>query len=728
MRNLFCFILLVISFSGIAQIQFSQKTIWTIEDISSKVNPDFITDDFVESELIYYPIYKVNGKYCLSMVGITNANFQNEDLNQIAFLGSKIGNIITLKCPLEHLSELALIKNVKYLEVADRIAGPANNKMVVDTRVDSVWEGIGLSQPYTGKNVLIGITDWGFDYGHPMFMDTTLTYSRIRAAWDHFKLDGDQPVGFNYGVEYDTPSELATAESDTASTYYDYATHGSHVAGICAGSGAGTKYRGVAFEAQYLFNSIRLDVGSAIDAFNWMKSIADADGKRLVINMSWGLYYLGTMDGTSLVSQAIDILSDQGVVFVTSGGNNGDPSFHIKKDFASDTLRSRIQFYGYNLHPNMWGESISSWGEIGETYSMQLEVYDGSGVLLDSTPTYSTQEVGYHDSILKIGIDTVFYNYTIESSHPLNSRPMIWARVKNTNTNYRVVLKSFGDAGRVHYWNVVELDNGVGNWGQAFSSYGNGGVNGDTEYGVGEPACTESAITVAAHTSANFSQSGIEYPGNIAYFSSHGPTYDERMKPDVSAPGTSVVSSINSYTTASYSTAYSINFNGKDYDFSAFSGTSMSSPATAGVVALILEASPLLTPEEVKDVLKSTARQDNKTGVITAPGSTIWGMGKVTATAALALAEATAGIEVYAHRNDNIFQIYPNPTNGIINIVNQKESVESIWVEIYSLDGKLVLKEMLPQESLSLEQFEKGIYVMKVEQSGVINTFRIVIN
>lgn len=51
-----------------------------------------------------------------------------------------------------------------------------------------------------------------------------------------------------------------------------------------------------------------------------------------MINMSWGLYNLGPLDGTSLVSRAIGSLSDEGVIFVTSGGNNGDVNFHMKKN------------------------------------------------------------------------------------------------------------------------------------------------------------------------------------------------------------------------------------------------------------------------------------------------------------------------------------------------------------------------------------------------------------
>jgi subtilisin family serine protease len=245
---------------------------------------------------------------------------------------------------------------VNYIEIAERIQ-PENNKMIRDVRADSVWNGFNLPKGFTGKNVLIGVTDWGFDYTHPMFMDTALSKTRIRAAWDHFKQTGAKPTGFDYGVVYQTPSDLATAQSDTAGTYYDYATHGSHVAGIAAGSGAGIGYRGVAFEAEFLFNSIQLDVGAAIDAFTWMQEIAQKDKKRLVINMSWGLYYLGTMDGTSILSEVIEEMSKEGVVFVTSGGNNGGVNFHIKKDFNNDSLRSRINFYGYSLHPSMWGQA-----------------------------------------------------------------------------------------------------------------------------------------------------------------------------------------------------------------------------------------------------------------------------------------------------------------------------------------------------------------------------------
>jgi subtilisin family serine protease len=672
------------------------------------------------------PIYKVRGELCLSTIAKVTNGFSANDLNDKAFVGSQVGNIVTIKIPLKNLVEINNFQNVLQLQVAERIQ-PHNHKMTADVRADSVWAGINLPQSYTGKNVLIGITDWGFDYDHPMFMDTTLTNTRIRAAWDHFKHSGNTPAGFGYGVEYVTPVELDSANSDTAGDYYDYATHGNHVAGITGGSGAGLKYRGVAFESQYLFNSLQLDAGSAIDAFVWMKSIADSDWKRLVVNMSWGLYYMGTMDGTSLVSQAIDNLSAQGVTFVTSGGNNGNDNFHIKKVFSSDSIRSRIGFYPYSAHQFMWGQCISMWGQPTNAFSSRVEVYNSSNVLVANSRYYhSNSDDGYHDTYLLVGTDTVFYNYSIDSAHPNNNRPHQRLRVKNTNTSLRIALHSYASSGTVHYWNVVELSNGVGNWGLDFYSYGTDGVAGDNLYGLGEPACTKSAITVAAHQAANVAITGVEYPGNIASFSSRGPTYDERMKPDVSAPGVNVISSINSYTTGSYTTVASTLFKGRTYDFAAFSGTSMSSPATAGVVALLLEASPTLEPRQVKEILIATARQDNRTGTIPASGSTVWGHGKVTATAAIQMALLTVSLDENNHDVIGL-SLFPNPNNGTFTLkLDKEQQINSLFIT--DINGRLI-KEITPQKTLNYEiNFEgaSGIYFLNVITKNERRTLKLI--
>jgi len=80
--------------------------------------------------------------------------------------------------------------------------------------------------------------------------------------------------------------------------------------------------------------------------------------------------------------------------------------------------------------------------------------------------------------------------------------------------------------------------------------------------------------------------------GQLTNYSSVGPTYDGRTKPDVLAMGSQVwyalPSKMNGYANSSY-------------------GTSFSSPLVAGVAALLLSAHPYLTPFEVQEALKVTA-------------------------------------------------------------------------------------------------------------------------
>ena len=99
-----------------------------------------------------------------------------------------------------NLNKLSQLPGIKSIQLAGKIK-PFLDKAVKDIGADSVQRGIGLPQGYTGKNVLIGITDWGFDYSSPMFYDTLLQNTRILAAWDQYKTAGPPPTGFSYGTE-----------------------------------------------------------------------------------------------------------------------------------------------------------------------------------------------------------------------------------------------------------------------------------------------------------------------------------------------------------------------------------------------------------------------------------------------------------------------------------------------------------------------------------------------
>jgi len=103
----------------------------------------------------------------------------------------------------------------------------------------------------------------------------------------------------------------------------------------------------------------------------------------------------------------------------------------------------------------------------------------------------------------------------------------------------------------------------------------------DFGYGsVGSPGSAPAAITAAASTSAN----------TIAFFSSSGPTpVTMKLKPDVAAPGASILSSV------------------PDGQWSELSGTSMASPHVAGAAALLVQRHPTWTVEQVKSALAQSA-------------------------------------------------------------------------------------------------------------------------
>jgi len=699
---------MLLVFSVEAQVQLAANCKADLFDFQTSLtdNKGMLNEDMKRK----FPIHTIGGMDYMAFLAKTSTDFDKAALKDMGMLvGAKINSIISLNVPLSALDLVETIPGISYLQLAGKIR-PELNKVVYDTRVDSVHQGIGLPQAFTGKDVLIGITDWGFDYTHPMYYDTTLTETRILAAWDQFKNSGPSPAGYGYGTEYTSPAELLAAKSDTANIY-SYALHGGHVAGIAGGCGAGTPFRGMAFESEFLFTTFLVDEAAVLDAWDWMYQKSQIEDKRLVINMSWGLYHLGAMDGTSLLSQALNDFSALGVVFVTSAGNNGDVDFHIKKDFSGDILRTRIQFYTGAL-ASLWGQSIQGWGDVDGSFSAGIQILNGSNTLLIESPYYSTLDTDtYIDTFLVVPAttDTIFYNLAMDAAYPTNNRPQMRLRVKKNETAYKIILKATAVEGTVHFWNVTETTTDVGNWGMEFQSFGAGTTAGDPFYGIGIPACTESAISVAAHAASYLSMSGTEFGGNPANFSSYGPLIDESMKPDICAPGVSVASSISSYTDNSFVEAVSITFEGRDYPFARLSGTSMSSPVVAGISALILEANPYLSSWQVKIIIQQTAREDDFTGEIPIGGSTKWGMGKIDAYHCVIKALYTTGWEEID--KPLTWSIYPNPSSSFISIGGINGVVQSI--QLFNLAGELVGNAEDPNQ-ISIQHLPSGTYILRL--------------
>ena len=603
------------------------------------------------------------------------------------------------------------------VELASR-AVPDVNKVRYGTRVDSVHAGFNLPQPYHGEGVLIGVLDWGFDYTHPMFRDTTLSTSRIRAVWDQFRQAGPTPGDYGYGTVADSPLDIHLLGSDT-SNVYGYSTHGTHVAGIAGGSGAGIGLKGMAPAVEFLFATLMVDEASALDAYDWMQSVAEADGKRLVINNSWGLPQWGTPDGSALSNQFIDAMSDEGVVFVSSNGNNGNVDFHLDHTFEAtgDTIRSRVKFYPLTANLNAWGQNLTLWGEAGESFEMGFLLTIGLSTVVGESPMYSTSDGPLMlDTIEVVNNDTIIYDVVLEPSHPANGRPFMQMRIHKGSANVAVAMQVTGESGRVHAWNHTHLTNDVGNWGQDFQAFQSGWIGGDPYYGIQQPACGHSVIAIGAYASEYLNPVGTEVGGTLAYFSTYGPTLDERLKPNVSAPGVSVESSLSSFRDGGYSITNNVEFDGTEYEFAKLSGTSMSSPAVTGMVALMLEANPELTPADIRSILESTAREDDDTGILPAAGDDVWGHGKVTASQAVLASltwDSSLDTPDLAVENPTV---YPNPVLERL-WFSGLPSGESTW-EVFDIHGRLCQSgQTLHLTSIDVSDLQPSLYVIQVQNS-----------
>lgn len=642
-------------------------------------------------------------------------------------VGTVAGRFVTVSVPAESIDEVVALDEVEYIQAGVPVE-PQMNKARAASNVDKVQAGEGLEQPFLGDGVVVGIIDNGFEYGHVNFWNADKTELRIRKVWDQNETAGNVPEKYGYGAEYVTQDEILAAEYDGTEV------HATHVLGIAAGADRSddNQFYGVAGNADIVAVS-RNTSGNSVniaDAVNYIFDYADEVKKPCVINMSLATH-IGPHDGTSAFDVMMDSLLGRGRLLVGSAGNEGDINFHVSKNFSQAGERP-VKTFVQMLNTTA---VVDVWGEPEMDYDLEFHIYDYN---TDAVIPYDTINVLTAEPLetIEFGDESDVDGYVRVSSEvsPLNGKTHAYLYFNVTRIGrdryigMSIIPKS---AGMVHAWADAYRANLV-------SNFITGYTNGNGKYSVGEIGGTgNSIISVGAYVSSNSykaENSSSETPtgtilGSLASFSSIGPRADGVVKPDITAPGAIVCSSVSSAGSISI-VGKTVNWQNKNYRYGYMSGTSMSAPYVTGVLATWLQAYPRLNPQLVKEIFKTTSLTDESTGEIDEEGDNSWGYGKIDAWEgikkaivmreqdAVADAEAlTEGVRLLSASEDGIGLLFMH-------------SDRDVTVNIYSISGSVVsgirLASVEAGEEVRIGSLPCGYYLIKVTGRNTDEVLKVV--
>ncbi|MEY2692659.1 MAG: hypothetical protein RIT03_1049 [Bacteroidota bacterium] len=218
------------------------------------------------------------------------------------------------------------------------------------------------------------------------------------------------------------------------------------------------------------------------------------------------------------------------------------------------------------------------------------------------------------------------------------------------------------------------------------ASAGNEGASSEPHVGV--PAEANNVLAIGA----------VRSNRNIASFSSIGPSFDGRIKPDLMAQGQASVLSTASGTVGTAN------------------GTSFSGPILAGMIATFWSAVPTLTNQEVVNYVKQSADRY-------ANPNNQYGYGIPDFSAALNTALAVSSV------SKDVFTVYPNPATTQIS-VQLPASAQEASITIYTSVGQLVQKSTVDatHTSVSIEQLPAGIYMYQIRSGSQVQAGKLIKN
>ncbi len=627
---------------------------------------------------------------------------------------TRAGDIVTARIPLDALPDLLVADGIRSVAAATPmvVQGFAGNpgggaaslsapvalsdSAMADAgfdalrrRVDDRWEGL------TGTGVIVGIYDSGLDLKHGDFIRPDST-SRVIYAWDQTTahtpppgmLDGNN---FNYGAE----CTAAIIEEGNCSLN-DQLGHGTHVAGIAAADGSATgkgrppwRFTGAAPDADLIIVKGSNDAFAAdkmLDGVAYIFARAQELGRPAVVNLSLAATS-GARDGTETVEQALDALVGPGRIIVAGAGNNGD---FRNTDVAVVNGPLHAQGVGSGTHRVVIPTYPPTPGAGNDGVLLELW-YDGADSLsvTVTSPAGASLTVATGDSAtLDTDGGAIAIQNALDGPAPANGDNSALIGIVDAREvappdsgrwTIQISTEAIHAGGEYHLW----IDGATFNT-QKLTVLEGGTTN---RYLVTIPATADRVIAVGAHVTRRYwdgvgdvvqSWEANEDVGDIAFFSSPGPRRDGVLKPDLTAPGKMVISSLSSDQRLwdSFPTLVEA-----DSVHAALMGTSMSSPVVAGAVALMLQLDPELTPEDVRDALRLSATVD---GFVGSPApNPVWGAGKLDAGEAVKRVrpDGLAGA-------DEPVNLSQNPVRGDLLIINYPERPTS--AAIYTLVAERV--------------------------------------
>jgi len=638
-----------------------------------------------------------------------------------------IGNIASIEIDVADIPELLANRKIERIEYHPGQGILMNDKMLVNNHVKEVHQGSGsLPRPFLGDSVIIGFLDTGIDIDHPDFKNPDGS-SRILYIWDQFSpLGPNTPVQYGYGQEW-SKNDIDQGNCTHVDPWWKN-SHGSDVAGTAAGNGSAVNnYAGVAPHAGIIM--VAIDEGDnfltrVADAVDYIFKKANALGKPCVINTSVGTYF-GSHDGLDLTSKIIDneLEQDNGRAVVAAAGNGGHFPYHLSYPLSSDTsftwfdYRPELNAVYFQLWANeadfnqaqfsIGVDDPSDFKHRGNTkfYNLidDLHMDDStSGFILDSIYFYQNRlgiiEIYVEKSYGRYGMDVIIYpdssNYYWSFRASGSGQFDIWSAAPVTHTSNMIIngLPSSSVLPSIQFYRFPDFKkNIVSSW-----------------------QCSDKVLTVGNYVNRS---SYIDYNGNVqlitepvqdlAGSSSHGPTRNGRIKPDVCASGSGTISTgAHNYMSILIQADPTKVAQGGMHRING--GTSLASPVAAGIAALFFQLHPDANYAMMIDAMQKSCFQDIFTG--TNLPNNVWGYGKINAyntmTATLGCTDPIAAnfnpsasvddgschyLTGIAAKKQNLLSIYPNPVNDVLMIRIDKSSNATFSAEITNLQGQIVI-------------------------------------